>query len=61
MTWSIEAGSWDDFPVVQQLFATEECLAHLRYFEVKGVIRRSDEDGTIRFSLASIDPCGTSW
>src|SRR5208283_2439483 len=60
MTWSIEADSWDNFPVVQQLFATAECLAHLRYLEVKGVIRRSDEDGTIRFSLASIDPCGTS-
>jgi len=40
MTWDMTYGSWDDFPVVQQWFATGEALAHLKYLEDKGLVVR---------------------
>ncbi len=49
MTWDIEASNWEAFPVAQQWFATGEALAHLRYLEVEGEIRREARDGVVRF------------
>jgi glyoxylase-like metal-dependent hydrolase (beta-lactamase superfamily II) len=40
MSWDIVARSWDDFPIMQRWFATGEAIAHLRYLESKGLIRR---------------------
>jgi glyoxylase-like metal-dependent hydrolase (beta-lactamase superfamily II) len=50
MTWDIKAESWEAFPVAQQWFATGEALAHLRYLEQEGLIRRHTANGIIRFS-----------
>ncbi|MBN1656161.1 MAG: MBL fold metallo-hydrolase [Deltaproteobacteria bacterium] len=43
MSWDIEADSWDDFPLMQKWFATGEAIAHLRYLEEKGAVRRKPE------------------
>ncbi len=49
MTWDIQASGWESFPVAQQWFATGEALAHLRYLEEEGNIRREIKDGVVRF------------
>ena len=49
MTWDIQASGWESFPVAQQWFATGEALAHLRYLEEEGNIRREIKDGIVRF------------
>lgn len=49
MRWDILAADWDSFPVAQQWFATGEALAHLRYLEEEGAIRRDVKDGGVRF------------
>jgi len=51
MSWDIRADSWEDFPAAQKWFATGEAIAHLRYLEEKGRIRRSANDTHFRFSL----------
>ena len=40
MSWDIEADCWEVFPLMQKWFATGEAIAHLRYLEEKGTIRR---------------------
>ncbi len=50
MTWSIDAASWDDFPVPQQWFATGEALSHLLHLEKLGQIGRSCRDGAAVFA-----------
>lgn len=40
MTWRIAYPIWDMFPVSQKWFAMGEVIAHLRYLENKGMIRR---------------------
>ena len=40
MTWDITADSWDDFPLMQKWFATGEALAHIRYLESQGILKR---------------------
>ena len=46
MTWQIRARNWDDFPASQKFFAVGECIAHLDYLRLRGVIRReTDENG----------------
>ena len=42
MTWDIRARSWDDFPIMQRWFATGEAIAHLRWLEDLGELRRED-------------------
>ena len=53
MTWDLTYDSWEEFPVSQKLFATGEAIAHLKYLEEKGVIRREIKGEKIVFSLAS--------
>jgi glyoxylase-like metal-dependent hydrolase (beta-lactamase superfamily II) len=50
MSWDIVASSWDAFPLMQRWFATGEAIAHLRYIEGKGLIRRELVDGQILYS-----------
>jgi len=50
MSWDIVASSWGDFPIMQRWFATGEAIAHLRYVEGKGLIRRDVVDGQILYS-----------
>jgi len=40
MSWDISYDSWDLFPVLQKWFATGEAIAHLKYLQEKGLIRR---------------------
>jgi glyoxylase-like metal-dependent hydrolase (beta-lactamase superfamily II) len=49
MTWSIDAASWDDFPVPQRWFASGEALSHLLHLEKLGAIGRTDVEGTVLF------------
>lgn len=51
MTWDIECDSWDEFPVSQKWFATGEAIAHLRYLEGKGAVRRDASGEVVFFSL----------
>jgi glyoxylase-like metal-dependent hydrolase (beta-lactamase superfamily II) len=52
MSWDIVAPSWQEFPIMQRWFATGEAIAHLRYLEVQGRIRREHADGQILYSVA---------
>ena len=51
MNWDIEYDSFDLFPVTQKWFATGEAIAHLKYLEEKGVVRREIWDHKILYSL----------
>jgi hypothetical protein len=51
MSWDINIARWELFPVAQKWFATGEAIAHLRYLEEKGLIRRSADPGEIVYSL----------
>jgi glyoxylase-like metal-dependent hydrolase (beta-lactamase superfamily II) len=51
MSWDIIYDSWDLFPVPQKWFATGEAIAHLKYLEEKGIIRRKIQSQVILFSL----------
>ena len=49
MTWDIRADSWNEFPIVQQWFATGEAIAHLRYLEGVDRVGRRAVDGVVQF------------
>jgi glyoxylase-like metal-dependent hydrolase (beta-lactamase superfamily II) len=51
MSWDIDCDSWDLFPVSQKWFATGEALAHLKYLDEKGIIKRESHSDRIEFSL----------
>ena len=51
MSWDIIYDSWDLFPVSQKWFAIGEAIAHLKYLQEKGVIRRERQEQRIVFSL----------
>ena len=46
-TWHINAGTWERFPVEQQMFAVAEVAAHLRYLEAEGKLRRKNTGGSL--------------
>lgn len=52
MTWDIDCESWDEFPIAQKWFATGEAIAHLRYLESEGRIKRNAAEKIIRFSAS---------
>jgi len=60
MSWdiAIECRSWDKFPVLQKWFATSEAIAHLKYLEEQGFIRRQERGQNIVFTL-NTDYSGT--
>ena len=51
MSWDIDCESWELFPVAQKWFATGEALAHLRYLEGEGRIRRTGGQKVFTFSM----------
>ena len=51
MTWDIIYDSWDLFPVTQKWFATGEAIAHLKYLEEKGIIRKKRDAAVGRLSI----------
>ncbi len=50
MTWDIRCDTWEDFPIAQKWFATGEAIAHLRYMEEKGDIRRQAGNDLITYA-----------
>ena len=52
VSWDIIYDSWDLFPVLQKWFAIGEAIAHLKYLEEKGIIRREMRGQKIVFSSA---------
>lgn len=50
MTWDLE-GPWEGFPPIQRWFATGEALAHLRYLEEEGRVRRVEDGEKIKWGL----------
>ncbi len=53
MTWDIDCEKWEDFPVAQKWFATGEAIAHLRYLESEGRVKRNADKNIITFSPAN--------
>jgi glyoxylase-like metal-dependent hydrolase (beta-lactamase superfamily II) len=51
MTWDIDCGRWDQFPVAQKWFATGEAISHLRYLENEGRVVRRTGDRIVKFAL----------
>jgi len=49
MRWKIRASSWDDFPATQKIFAVGECLSHLDYLRLRGVISRETDGSVYRY------------
>lgn len=52
MAWDMSYKHWEDFPVVQKWFATGEALAHLKFLEVEGKLRRESRDGKLVYTPA---------
>ena len=51
ITWDIKYKSWELFPAQQKWFAFGETLAHLKYLEEEGMIRRETQGDKTVFSL----------
>jgi glyoxylase-like metal-dependent hydrolase (beta-lactamase superfamily II) len=51
VSWDIDYGSWDRVPLLQKWLATGEAIAHLKYLEVKGMVRRETRRRRVVFSL----------
>ncbi len=49
MRWGIDCKRWEDFPLPQQWFACGETLAHLRYLQGKGRVKKELENGKAYF------------
>ena len=52
ITWDITSKSWEEFPPAQKWFAFGETLAHVKFLENKGKVRRHSQNGKILYSLA---------
>ncbi len=51
MSWDMTYESWEQFPSSQKWFATGEAVAHLKYLEETGKIRRETQEQKVVFSL----------
>ena len=49
MRWKIRAANWDEFPAAQKIFAVGECLSHLDYLRLRGVIKRVKDGEVYRY------------
>ncbi|MBE0597324.1 MAG: MBL fold metallo-hydrolase [Desulfuromonadales bacterium] len=52
MSWDIRFSSWERLHVAQRWFATGEAIAHLKYVQEQGLVRREIVDGRIFFRLS---------
>ncbi|MEW6034427.1 MAG: MBL fold metallo-hydrolase [Chloroflexota bacterium] len=50
VTWDIECDSWKEFPPTQKWFAIGETVAHLRYLEKEGKVRRAEAGGRVMWT-----------
>jgi glyoxylase-like metal-dependent hydrolase (beta-lactamase superfamily II) len=50
--WDIDCSSWNQFPPQQKWFAVGETIAHLRYLEELGKVKKKVENGIMFFLLA---------
>ncbi len=48
--WDIEYASWDRFPFFQKFLAVGETLAHLRFLEKQGRVRKNIRTETMFYS-----------
>jgi hypothetical protein len=51
MSWDLTYETWALFPIPQKWFATGEAIAHLKYLEEKGKVRREIKEQKVVFSL----------
>lgn len=51
MTWDVDFKSWQVFPPQQKWFAFGEAMAHLKYLEDQGRVRREGPEQQVVFSL----------
>jgi glyoxylase-like metal-dependent hydrolase (beta-lactamase superfamily II) len=51
ITWDMNVASWDEVPVFQKWFAVGEVIAHFKYLEQEGRIKREMSGENIAFSL----------
>lgn len=51
MSWDVDYGPWDSFPVLQKWFTVGETLAHLKYLEGEGKTRRQMRNQQVKFLL----------
>jgi glyoxylase-like metal-dependent hydrolase (beta-lactamase superfamily II) len=51
MSWYMDYQSWYHFPASQKWFATGETMAHIRYLEGRGSIKRDVKGQKVTFSL----------
>jgi glyoxylase-like metal-dependent hydrolase (beta-lactamase superfamily II) len=58
MTWDMTYDSFALFPVSQKWFAAGEALAHLKFLEGEGKVRRELKDGCALFSLVAATRTG---
>lgn len=54
MHWDLDCEFWDLFPVSQKWFATGEALAHLKFLEDQGQVRRVMRGKAIQFVNESV-------
>jgi glyoxylase-like metal-dependent hydrolase (beta-lactamase superfamily II) len=52
ITWDIAFNSWKEFPPAQKWFAFSETLAHVKFLENKGRVRRHSQSDGILYSIA---------
>ncbi len=50
MTWKIRARSWEEFPLAQKYFAVGECMSHLDYLKVRGLVTREFDGQTWHYT-----------
>jgi glyoxylase-like metal-dependent hydrolase (beta-lactamase superfamily II) len=53
MEWDIDTRGWEQFPLTQKWFAMGEAVAHIRYLEETGAVRRKERSGTVIFQVSS--------
>jgi glyoxylase-like metal-dependent hydrolase (beta-lactamase superfamily II) len=51
MSWDIPYDSWDLYPTLQKWFAIGEAMAHLKYLEEMGLVKKEMRQQKIIFSL----------
>jgi glyoxylase-like metal-dependent hydrolase (beta-lactamase superfamily II) len=52
MRWDIDCPTWEQFPTPQKWFATGEAIAHLRYLEGEGRVKRERKGDVYVFSIS---------
>ena len=51
MSWNVNHGIWDDFPIAQKWFATGEAASHLEYLYQKGEIEKKNCNNKIYYYI----------